>query len=172
MIIGLASAAALAACTSSANHPTSPTTPTTSSTQPAVTPPLQLPGGSGSSSAAPWSKDYAAGQFQDLLEQFNSASGGQSITASSSFADYLQYSQRIADACDPFLSGLRAGEWPPNAQDTIIAFTRLQQTVCDVELARGQAGTLEQYKGVPPPPADADQQLLTLRVQIYSELGI
>ena len=176
MIIGLASAVALTACTSSGHHASAtstPAAPTTSatSTQPVVTPPL-LPGGTTSSSAAPWSKDYAAGQFQELLQQFNSASSAQSITSSSTFADYIQYSQRVADACDPFLNGLREGKWPLNAQTTIVTFTRLQQVVCDVELARGQSGSPEQYKGVPPPPSGADQQLLTLRVQIYSELGI
>ena len=132
--------------------------------------PTELPGLS--SGPAPWPVAYAATQFQNLLEQFNTAAAGQSITSSSSFADYIQYSQRIADACDPFLNGLREGHWPVKAQATIVAFTRLQQVVCDVELARGQSGNVDQYKGVQPPPPGTDSQLLDLRVKIYSELGI
>lgn len=107
-----------------------------------------------------------------MLEQFNSATQGNLPTSTSSLTDYVQYSQRIALACDPFLSGLRAGQWPANAVGTIVTFTRLQQTVCDVELARGQAGNVEEYKGVQPVPADTDQKLLDLRVKIYKLLGI
>ena len=131
-----------------------------------------LPGASMSSSAGPWSKAYAGQQFTTLLSAFSQATAGTQITSTSSFTDYLQYSQQIADACDPFLNGLRSGLWPENAQLSIVQFTRLQQTVCDTELARGQSGTLAQYKAVPPPPVGSDQQLLDLRLKIYSELGI
>ena len=173
-----AAAAVLTACSGSA-HPAASTSPTTSpaapsssaSTQPSVLAPL-LPGSSVSASAQPWSKVYAGQQFTALLSSFSTATAGTQITSSSTFTDYLQYSQQIADACDPFLNGLRAGLWPANAQLTIVQFTRLQQTVCDTELARGQSGTLAQYKAVPAPPAGADQQLLDLRLKIYTELGI
>ncbi len=174
-----AAAVVLTGCTSAAHHAassTTPSAPSSSSTEPSVVAPLLPPGSTpppeSSSPSGPWSKTYAAGQFEDLLDAFNSASSGASITDTSTFADYIQYSQRIADACDPFLNGLREGQWPVNAQTTIVQFQRLQQVVCDVELARGQAGTIEQYKGVQPPPANSDQQLLNLRLKIYSLLGI
>lgn len=164
----------LSGCTSSGHKassptPTSPASPVSSS--PSVIAPL-LPGVTVSSSPAPWAKDYAASQFQSLLDAFNRATVGGAPPDGSSFAQYVQYSQRIADACDPFLNGLRSGQWPVNAQLTIVQFTRLQQTVCDVELARGQAGTIQQYKGVLPPPANAAQQLLDYRLKIYKLLGI
>ena len=178
MALATVAAVVLTGCTSSTHHqtPTTPSTPATAATSTGVLAPL-LPGHStvpvsSPTSTGPWSKAYAASQFESLLDAFNSASGGSAITSSSSFADYIQYSQRIADACDPFLNGLRDGKWPANAQLTIVQFQRLQQTVCDVELARGQAGTIDQYKGVQPPPADTDSQLLDLRIKIYSLLGI
>ena len=172
----VAAAAVLGACSGTTHHATaasSTPTATSSSASPsssAVAP--LLPGASLSTSAQPWSKAYAAQQFTALVDAFSTASGGSSITSSSSFADYIQYSQQIATACDPFLNGLREGQWPVNAQLTIVQFTRLQQTVCDVELARGQSGTPAQYQAVPPAPAGSDQQLLDLRLKIYSLLGI
>lgn len=164
----------LTACTSSGHSGSSPTptpSPTPPSSTSSVVAPL-LPGASLSTSVGQWSKSYAASQFQSLLEAYNSATVGSAPAQGAPFADYLHYSQRIADACDPFLNGLRSGQWPVAAQLTIVQFTRLQQTVCDVELARGQAGTVEQYKGVLPPPAGTDQQLLDYRLKIYKLLGI
>jgi hypothetical protein len=164
---------ALAGCTGSSGHkPSFTPAPTLNSLTPSssgVLAPL-LP--SGSSSTAVWSVAYAATQFTNLLTQFSTDSAGTAITDSSTFADYIQYSQRIANACAPFLAGLRAGQWPAKAELTIVQFTRLQQTVCDVELARGQAGSIQLYKGVQPPPANADTDLLNLRLKIYSLLGI
>lgn len=181
VLAATAATALVAACSSSghpghapASAPGSGSSPAASpsvsaSASPSVLPPL-LP--ADTQTPAVWSKAYAATQFQELLGAFNSQSGGASITSSSTFAEYVQYSQRIADACDPFLNGLRSGNWPVDAQATIVAYTRLQQVVCDVELARGQAGTVQQYEGVLPAPTGTSAQLLQLRLKVYSELGI
>ena len=172
----MAASVLLTGCSGS-KHPASSPTPTpstpasVSSSSPSQIAPL-LPSSSLSTSAGPWSTDVAGSKFQELLDAFNAATVGSAPPDGSSFTDYVQYSQRIANACDPFLTGLREGLWPVNAQLAIVQYMRLEQVVCDVELARGQAGNIEEYKGVQPPPENTQSQLLADRLKIYKLLGI